>query len=316
MQPHNGKLSLSMGVLAAMAVAATGAWAADASKPGASGGLGFSADSTLVLVPVTVVDRRGAVVNGLASGAFTVTEDGARQPIRAFSEEDAPVSLGIVLDVSGSMRGYLASAKEAVRALLKDANPDDEVFLNGVSTQPRTYSSFDDSFDATMHRVEAEAAEGRTALIDTIYASSKELRTGVHPRKALVVISDGMDNHSVYTNGELLRQVTEGDAQIYTIATVAAINPVQPPKPQVMSEAARGREFLEELASKTGGIGYAISSPTDIAKAAASIGRALRNQYTLGYAPGGAASGKWHKIAVKVSGSGLKAYARTGYRAD
>lgn len=313
--PPRGKRYPANGFLIA-AIAIVSAWSAEAPKRAAPESGTFRADSALVLVPVTVVDRRGAIVNGLADTAFTVTEDGSQRPIRSFSEDDAPVSLGIVLDMSGSMRGYLAAAKESLRALLNDANPQDEVFLNGVSTQPRAYSGFADSFTETIRRVESEGADGRTALIDTIYESSKELRAGIHPRKALVVISDGMDNHSRFTNGDLRLQQVEAEAQIYTIATVAATNPIQPPKPLMMNEAQRGRLFLEELAAKTGGLSFVVSAPPDIAKAAASIGRALRNQYTLGYAPGGSGGGKWHKITVKVAGSGMKAYARTGYRLD
>jgi len=279
-------------------------------------GADFRADSKLVLVPVTVLDRRGAIVKGLSNDAFTVTEDGSQRPIRSFSEDDAPVSLGIVLDMSGSMKGYLSAAKESLRALLQDANPGDEVFLNGVSTVPRAVSGFEDSFEETMRRAESEGAAGRTALIDAIYDSSRELRAGLHARKALVVISDGMDNHSRFTTEDMLRQQMESDAQIYTIATVAAINPVQPPKPMIMTEAQRGRAFLEGLAAKTGGLSFAVSSPSDIATAAAAIGRALRNQYTIGYVPGEGASGKWRKIAVKVAGSGMKAYARPGYRVE
>jgi Ca-activated chloride channel family protein len=317
MQPHNGKSYLAMGVVAVTMAAAGAAWAAEAPKGSALEGLAFSADSTLVLVPVTVVDHRGAIVNGLGGDAFRLTEDGAPQPIRSFSEDDAPVSLGIVLDLSGSMREYLPAAKEALRVLLRDANPGDEVFVNGVSTQPRAYSGFEDSFEETLRRVESEDASGRTALIDTIFESAKELRAGKYPRKALIVISDGMDNHSRYTNQDLRLEEVEAEAQIYTIATVAALNPVQAPKPMIMTEAQKGLYFLEVLAAKTGGLSYAVSSPTDISNAAASIGRALRNQYTIGYAPGvRARGGKWHKIAVKVEGSGMKAYARTGYRGE
>jgi Ca-activated chloride channel family protein len=303
------------GIILVSTALAAAAWSADAPKAAAPARANFRTDSTLVLVPVTVVDRRGAIVNGLAGGAFTVTEDGAQRPIRSFSQDDAPVSLGIVLDLSGSMKGYAAAAKESVKALLKDANPEDEVFVNGVSTRPRAYSGFEDSLDETMRRVKSEEAEGRTALIDTICNSLSELRSGAHFRKALVVISDGMDNHSRYTDAELRRLLIESEAQIYTIATVAVLEPRQP-KQMVMTEAQRGSYFLEELATKGGGMSFTISSPADIAPAAATIGRALRNQYTLGYAPGGSGSGKWHKIAVKVSGKGLTAYARTGYRVD
>jgi Ca-activated chloride channel family protein len=314
MQRRKRAYSPSFGILIA-ALAAGFAWAGEA-PDSVKESPSFRADTTLVLVPVTVIDRRGAIVSGLRDSAFTVTEDGAQRPIRSFSEEDAPVSLGIVLDLSGSMKGYLAAAKESLRALLADANPEDEIFVNGVSTAPKAYSRFDDSFEETVKRVESEDAEGKTALIDTICDSLKELHSGIHSRKALIVISDGMDNHSRYTSEELRRQWAETDAQIYTVATVAFLNAIQPPKPMIMTEAKRGQMFLEDLARDTGGISFAVSNAGDIAKAAASIGRALRNEYTIGYAPSGAASGKWRKISVKVTGSGLRAYARAGYRVE
>ncbi len=274
----------------------------------------FRTDSTLVLVPVTVVDRRGSIVNGLASDAFVLTEDGVRQPIRSFSVEDAPVSMGIVLDLSESMKGVLGAAKEALRALMKDANPADEAFLNAVSTSPRAYSGFTQNFDEILRSVAFEGAAGNTALIDTIYGSLQQLRCGVYARKALLVISDGMDNHSRYSREELLRSAVESDAQIYTIAVsnVAAYT-----KPIAAMEEKRGLLFLDELADKTGGLSFVVHGQGDIAAAAARIGQALRNQYTIGYAPGGnERDGQWRRIQVKVADARLRAYARAGYRLE
>jgi Ca-activated chloride channel homolog len=305
---------LPAGRVFAMTVAAIAAWPAAAQKRPAQEVPAFRADSSLVLVPVTVVDRRGSIVNGLASDAFMLTEDGVRQQIRSFSEEDAPVSMGIVLDLSGSMKGVLSAAKESLRALMKDANPADEAFLNAVSTSPRAYSGFTDHFDELLQKVAFEDAGGNTALVDTIYGSLNQLRSGVHTRKALLVISDGMDNHSRYSREALLRRAVESDAQIYTIA-VGNSSPYA--KPMTQMEEKRGLLFLDELAAKTGGISFVVHSPTDISAAAASIGRALRNQYTIGYVPrGNDRSGQWRRIRVKVADSGLRAYARTGYRPD
>jgi Ca-activated chloride channel family protein len=302
--------------LLAGAVFAGCCWQAGAQPLRAPEQPGFHVNSDLVLVPVTVVDRRGAIVSSLAGNAFTLTENGVPQPIKSFSEDDAPVSLGIVLDLSGSMKWVLGAAKESLRTLMRDANPGDEVFLNGVSTRPRAYSGFEDSFEETMRRVESERADGYTALIDTVCDSLKELRGGVHPRKALVIISDGMDNHSRYTRENLLRLAVESDAQIYTVATVAFVNPPQPPKPLIMTETKRGLCFLEDLAARTGGLSFVVSGGTDIAEAAANINQALRNQYIIGYVPRGSdRSGQWRKIRVKVAGSGMRAYARAGYQA-
>jgi Ca-activated chloride channel family protein len=306
MPSHKGK------VLALTLAAAVAAWSADGPKRVAPEAPAYRADGTLVLVPVTVVDRRGAMVNGLASDAFTLTEDGVRQPVRAFSEEDAPVSMGIVLDLSGSMKGFLDAAKESLRSLMNDANPADEAFLNAVSTRPRAYSGFTADFDDILHRVAFENAGGDTALVDTIYGSLQELRSGRHPRKALLVISDGMDNHSRYSRQELLELAMESDAQVYTIAVGNAAAPFS--KPIQQAEEKRGLLFLDELSAKTGGMSFIVRGQTDIAEAAASIGRALRNQYTIGYVPATGRNGQWHRIKVKVEGPGMRAYARSGYR--
>jgi Ca-activated chloride channel family protein len=300
--------------LAVAVAAAVAAWPAEGPKGATAAEATFRADGTLVLVPVTVIDRRGAIVTGLASEAFTLTEDGVQQQLRAFSEEDAPVSIGVVLDLSGSMARVLGAAKESLRTLMKDANPDDEAFLNGVSSQPRVYSGFTEALDDIVRQVETERAYGYTALIDTIYGSLEQLRTGVHPRKALVVISDGIDNHSRYTSRELQRLAEETDAQIYSIAVSGGA-----PRTQgvAFAEEMGGLSFLRDLAERTGGLSFVVRDGTDIAKATASIGRALRNQYTIGYAPSGnGRSGQWRRIRVKVEGPGMTAYARAGYRLD
>lgn len=274
----------------------------------------FRTDSALVLVPVTVVDHRGTIVNGLASDAFTLTENGVRQPIRTFSEEDAPVSIGIVLDLSGSMKRLLDRAKESLSSLLRDANPADEAFLNAVSTGPRPYSKFTQDFDGLLSRIAFENANGSTALLDTIYDSLEELRAGAHPRKALLVISDGMDNHSRHYKEEMLARALESDAQIYAIAIT---NEAQQLKPVELMEARRGVLLLDELARKTGGMSFMVRDRTEIDKAAATIGRALRNQYTIGYVPGkNGRSGQWRRIRVTVAGAGMRAYARSGYLLD
>jgi len=314
MRSHKGNCYLVGRIFAVAVAAAVAAWPAEGPKGAAPEVPAFRADGTLVLVPVTVVDRRGAIVNGLASDAFTLTEDGVQQPLRAFSEEDAPVSIGIVLDLSGSMAPVLGAAKESLRTLMKDANRQDEAFLNGVSSNPRAYSGFTEAFDDIVRRVETERASGYTALIDTIYGSLEQLRTGVHPRKALVIISDGMDNRSRYTSRELQRLAVETDAQIYAIAVSGGA-----PRKQLraLAEEMGGLSFLRDLAERTGGLSFVVRDGTDIAKATASIGRALRNQYTIGYAPSGnGRSGQWRRIQVKVEGSGMRAYARAGYRLD
>jgi Ca-activated chloride channel family protein len=206
----------------------------------------------------------------------------------------------------------LGAAKEALRTLMKDVNPADQAFLNTVSTRPRAYSGFTRNFDDVLIRVAFESAGGDTALIDTIYESLQQLRSGTHTRKALLVISDGMDNHSRYSKGELLERAMESDAQIYTIAVG---NRTPYAKPMEAMEESRGRLFLDELAAKAGGMSFVVRGDKDIREAAATIGQALRNQYVIGYVPQGRdRSGRWRRITVKVAGPGTRAYARAGYR--
>lgn len=314
MRLHSWSWFSTKRVIGIIVIATAAAWSAPAEKSVPPAVPAFRADSTLVLVPVTVVDRRGAVVNGLASDAFTLTENGVRQQIRSFSQQDAPVSLGIVLDLSGSMRRVLATAKESLRALLKDANPADEAFLNAVSSRPRAFLGFTHNLYDILDRIAFEDARGNTALIDTIYASLRQLRSGAHARKALLVISDGMDNHSRYSREELLRFAVEADAQIYAIAASAGSHTA---KPIELMEEKKGTLLLEELAAKTGGISFTVHRQDEIASAAATIGQALRNQYAIGYVPpGNGRDGRWRKIGVKVSGSRMRAYARAGYRVE
>ena len=297
---------------AAIALCLAAGLRVNAQKSSSAATSAIRVDSTLVLIPVTVVDRRGAIVNGLRQDAFTLTEDGVRQQICVFGEADVPVSMGVVLDLSGSMKPVLGSAKESLRALMKGANPEDEAFLNAVSTSPRRYSTFTQNFDDILNRIAFEKAYGYTALFDTIYASLEQLRAGVQSRMALLVISDGMDNRSRYSRQELLGLAVESGAQVYTISPDNAAGFA---KPVEATEERQGLQFLAELAAKTGGLSFVVRAQSDIAAAAEKIGRALRNQYTLGYAPLRIdRDGKWRRIKVQVADPRMKAYARTGYR--
>ena len=183
-----------------------------------------------------------------------------------------------------------------------------------MSTRPRAYSGFTQDPGEVLNSVAFESAGGSTALIDTIYDSLRELRSGIHARKALLVISDGMDNHSRHSRGELLELAAESDAQIYTIAAGDGARYV---KPIAAMEERQGRLFLDQLAARTGGMSFEVRGRADIAHAAARIGQALRNQYTIGCAPrDDGRRGKWRRIRVEVAGPGMKAYARAGYRVD
>jgi Ca-activated chloride channel family protein len=274
----------------------------------------FHSDASLVLVPVTVTDRNGVIVNGLPREAFSVKENGKEQQIRSFGVEEDPVSIGVVFDLSGSMKGSLGGARQALRALMVSANPDDEAFLETVSTRPQSALGFTNDIGELLSEVAFEKAHGDTALVDTVWQSLDHIRSAAHQRRALIVISDGMDNHSRHSQGELLERAMEADLQIYAISI---FNPPSNKKPAQLIEEQHGLLLMQELADRTGGLQFWVRSDDDMQQAAVRVGAALRNRYSIGYIPAsGDRSGQWRKIQVKVARAGLKAHARTGYRLD
>lgn len=279
----------------------------------------FRADTQLVLVPVTVTDHYGKTIEGLRQENFTVTDDQAPQRIVSFSTSDAPCSVGLVLDISGSMRDSLHTAKEVMHAFLETTNPEDEFQLLTVSTAPEPVSGFTRSIPALERGIESAKPGGATALIDTVYLGLTRMRNAAHPRRALLILSDGMDNHSRYSKGEMMRVALEADVQIYSIITdgipdgTVPFRPVMVRKPWDNGEQNQGRSLLGDLADKTGGFHFRVRSE-GARDAAMRAGQAIRNQYVIGYQPlDPGDSGKWHRLRVKLDVPHLNVYARKGY---
>lgn len=274
----------------------------------------FSVQSRLVLVPVTVTDDRGAPVTGLGSDAFTILEGNAPRPIVSFTEEDVPCSVGVILDLSGSMKDRLDVARSALRTFSRFAEAKDEAFLMTVSDHPVTRTGFSSDFGNLLNPALFSQASGSTALVDTIYLGLANTRRGRNPRKAMLVISDGMDNHSRYSFGELYSAAMESDIQIHTI--VLAELPVNA-KGREVEERTRGVLNLKKLSSKTGGLHYTARRDSDLTQAAHHIGRSIRSQYVIGYRPEiSDTSGKWTPIKVKLNVPRSRAHARVGYYSD
>lgn len=269
-------------------------------------------DVDVVLVPVTITDPMNRLVTGLDKDNFEVLENGQPQEIRHFSSEDAPISLGVIFDVSGSMSDKIDKSREAVVEFFRSANPLDEFFMITFSDRPQVLVDFTQSIEEIQGRLVYVAPKGRTALLDAIYLGMSKMRKARHQRKALLIISDGGDNHSRYTEGDIKSLVREADVQIYAIGLFDSA-------PRTLEEKS-GPALLDQITEVTGGRTFTITSPNELADVATKIGIELRNQYVLGYRPKNPArDGKWRKIRVKlVPPKGLPplhAYARTGYYA-
>ena len=272
----------------------------------------FRAAANLILVPVTVTDARGTAIQGLGADNFTVIDDRQPQPIVTFYSDDTAVSVGIVLDVSGSTAGILAREKAAVRAFVDHSNSEDDYFLATVSSDPHVLADRIDDPREIDRLLLWQKAGGGTALCDTVYFALHHARSRPQPRRALLVISDGMDNHSRYSRQELMREVEEGDTQIYTIALVPSGAGA---KGLTGAEAMAGLAFMQDLAERSGGMSVRLGANENPAAAAARVSAAVRNQYVLGYrSPDSGRSERWHRIQIKVNLREARVYARTGYQ--
>jgi Ca-activated chloride channel family protein len=269
-------------------------------------------DVDLVLVPVTITDPMNRLVTGLDKDNFAVFEGKDQQEIRHFSSEDAPVSLGVIFDMSGSMSSKIDRAREAVIEFFKTANPQDEFFMITFADKPDEISDFTQSIEDLQGKLVYTVPKGRTALLDAIYLGVSKMRQARYPKRALLIISDGGDNHSRYTEGEIKSLVKEADVLIYAIGIYDHYFPTE--------EERLGPQLLGDISELTGGRSFTIDNPNDLADVATKIGIELRNQYVLGYRPKNPAhDGKWRKIKVKLNPPKglppLRVYARTGYYA-
>jgi Ca-activated chloride channel family protein len=269
-------------------------------------------DVDLVLVPVTITDPMNRLVTGLDKENFQLFEGNASQQIRSFSAEDAPVSLGVIFDSSGSMNTKMDRAKEAVIEFFKTANPQDEFFMITFNDEPDEITDFTNSVDDIQNRLVFAVPRKRTALLDAIYMGISKMRHAKYAKKALLIISDGGDNHSRYTENEIKSLVKEADVMIYAIGIYDRYASAV--------EERLGPQLLSDITELTGGRAFTIDNPNDLGDVATKIGVELRNQYVLGYRPSKVVrDGKWRKIKVKLLPPKglppLKVYARTGYYA-
>jgi Ca-activated chloride channel homolog len=285
------------------------------------GGAGLPApniriDTDLVLIPVLVTDRKDRLITGLGKEHFRIFDDKVEQTITQFASEDTPVSIGLVVDCSGSMGPKLAKSRAAVSDLLRTANPEDEFMLVTFNDKVRLLNGFTGRIEEIQNQMFYTQSRGSTALIDAMYLALNEMKHAKHARKAILVISDGGDNSSRYSYRELKKLVREADVQVYSIGILEPLN-TRTRSPEELS----GPALLAEIAGQTGGRLYEVDNVSDLPDIASKIGVALRNEYVLGFAPADAQrDGKYHHIRVKIEPPKglppLRASFRLGYYAQ
>jgi len=272
-------------------------------------------DTNLVLIPVTVTDPLNRFVTGLEREHFKVEEDKIEQEISHFASEDAALSVGLVFDTSGSMGSKLQKSRQAAAQFFKTSNPNDEFFLVQFNEKPELSVSFTTHVEDVQSRMTFSQSRGRTALLDAVYLALHEMKKARNPRKALLVLSDGGDNSSRYTESEIKNLVREADVQIYAIGIFEPVGG----RGRTAEEMA-GPGLLSEIAEQTGGRHYPVDNINDLPDIAAKIGIELRNQYVLGYSSTNKErDGKYRRVKVKlIQPRGLpplRAYWRLGYYA-
>jgi len=275
----------------------------------------FNVDTTLVLIPVTVTDPSNRFVLGLRKEDFHVFEDGVEQTITQFSGEDAPLSIGLLFDASGSMISKLRTSRKAASQFVQTLNPQDEAFLIQFGDHAEIAMAFTHRIDELQTKLASIQPAGLTAMLDAAEMALREMKKAANTRKAILIVSDGGDNNSKYSASQIQSLVREADVQVY------AMGVFEPQLfPSLSKEEVSGPRLLSELAEQTGGRAFTASDPNDLPSVAARIGIELRNQYVVAYSPKNQAKdGKYRKVEVKVNQpagiANLKTHWRLGYYA-
>jgi len=238
-------------------------------------------DVDLVMINATVTDSDNRLVTDLKPENFQIFEDKVEQKIRYFSTEEEPLSLGVVFDVSSSMERKIALAREAAATFLDTGTPEDEYFLVEFSSRAKLSEDFTSDVSRLRDRIAFAPPEGDTAMYDAVYLALSKVRKGQNPKKAILLITDGEDNHSHYSRGDIRRFARESDVQIFSIDL--------------------GRALIGELSDMTGGHSFRVKA-SKLQEICAKIAQELKNQYVLGYASTNTnKDGKYRKVRIKVA---------------
>lgn len=248
----------------------------------------------LVTLTLTVTDLYGRYVSALTKDAFTVVDNNKEQEITFFSDSDAPVSVGIIFDVSGSMGGdKIKKARTALERFVASSHPSDEYFLIAFNSRAELLMDRTRDADALLQKLQLIKPASNTALYDAVYLGLERVTRGAHQKRALLIISDGQDNASRYNFGEVRRLMKESDVVTYGIGILD--------KSDAGQLGMQGQSFLDELASVSGGKSFYPTSAVEMDEIFERIAIELRNQYSIGYTPTDfQPDGKWRKVRVKV----------------
>jgi Ca-activated chloride channel family protein len=253
-------------------------------------------NTDLVNLTVTVTDTYGRYVSGLNKNAFAIFDEKQPQEITFFSDDDAPVSVGVIFDVSGSMSGdKVKRARDALSRFIQTSHNSDEYFLIGFNQRAQLLLDKTRDGNAILDKLTFVQTRGQTALYDACYLGVEKVQRGVHPKRALLLISDGQDNNSRYTFTELRKLLKESDVTLYGIGILSGSDAGS-------SLGMEGQGTLDELANVSGGKAFFPRSAAEMDDIFEQIALELRHQYSIGYRPPNFVSdGKWHRIKVKVT---------------
>jgi Ca-activated chloride channel family protein len=286
----------------------TGVCAAQTAAPEKVPETTFRVGTDLVLLNVSVFDPNYKVIKGLPKSAFTVYEDGVKQDLTVFRQEDVPVSMGLIVDNSASMRDKKDRVVSAALAMIKASNPDDEVFVVNFNDEPELTQDFTGDIGVLEKSLRGIQTRGETAMRDAVLLGIQHLHSRAkRDKRVLVVITDGEDNSSIASQQRLIESAHQNNAIVYAIGLLGG---------EQSESAARARRRLEELTNATGGRAWFPTDVSEIAQITPEIAHEIRNQYVVGYTPSDLTkNGKFRSVTVEVNVPGAIVRTRSGYYA-
>jgi Ca-activated chloride channel homolog len=268
----------------------------------------FRTESNLVVLNVSVFDKDGNIVKGLKQGVFSVYENGDKQEIKVFRQEDVPISLGLIIDDSASMKEKRDRVNSAALAMVRASNPQDEVFVLNFNEDAQVTQDFTADVNQLEKSLHRSHPQGETAMRDALAVSLDYLRAHAkNDKKVLVVVTDGEDNSSIEPQKRLVEAAQHIDAIIYAIGLLGSEEP---------ASAQRARTALDELTKETGGRSWFPADVSEVQRITPEIAHEIRNQYVLGYTPtNSVADGSYRRLRVDVAVPDVSVRTRSGYYA-